>query len=347
MISIKVVGNELKITFNYSTDRILKIKKLKGYRWDPGQKAWYITINRDNRINFKKLFSNEKIVGELSNNNSYEDIYNQLKDELILKGYSYKTIKSYLGHISRFIDFIEKPIGEIKTEDMKEYLIYLVDDKETSHSFANQAISAIKFFWMNILHRPNYEIEHFPRPKKERKLPNVLAKEDISKILSAVKNEKHKAILYLIYSAGLRVGEVVRLQIGDIDSKRMLIKVRQGKGRKDRYTLLSETALNQIKKYYMLYKPDIWLFPGGKDVSFITERSVQKIFENACINANVKTEATVHTLRHSFATHLLEAGTDLRYIQELLGHNSSKTTEIYTHVSEKKLSNIKSPLDNL
>jgi site-specific recombinase XerD len=190
-------------------------------------------------------------------------------------------------------------------------------------------------------------MEQFPRLKKEHKLPNVLAKEDVSKILNAVKNEKHKAILYLVYSAGLRVGEVVRLQIDDIDSKRMLIKIRQGKGRKDRYTLLSETALKQLKKYYMLYKPEKWLFPGGKDGSYITERSVEKIFENACNNAKVRAEATVHTLRHSFATHLLEGGTDLRYIQELLGHTSSKTTEIYTHVSEKKLSNIKSPLDNL
>ena len=185
------------------------------------------------------------------------------------------------------------------------------------------------------------------RPKKELRLPNVLSKEDVSHILNALQNEKHKTILFLIYSAGLRVGEVVRLQIKDIDTKRMLIKVRQGKGRKDRYTLLSEVALKQLKKYYLLYKPELWLFPGGKDGSFLTERTVERIFENACTVAKIKANVSVHSLRHSFATHLLEGGTDLRYIQELLGHSSSKTTEIYTHVTEKKLSNIRSPLDDL
>jgi site-specific recombinase XerD len=226
-------------------------------------------------------------------------------------------------------------------------MYYLVHDKETSHSFANQAISAIKFLWVYILHKPDYEIEVLPRPNKERKLPNVLAKEEVFCILNALQNEKHKAILYLIYSAGLRVGEVVRLQPSDIDTKRMLIKVRQGKGRKDRYTLLSEVALKQLKKYYQLYKPEKWLFPGANDDNFLTERTVERIFENACTNAKIKANVTVHSLRHSFATHLLEGGTDLRYIQELLGHSSSKTTEIYTHVTEKKLSNIRSPLDCL
>lgn len=226
-------------------------------------------------------------------------------------------------------------------------MYYLIHDKETSHSFANQALSSIKFLWIYILHRPDVEIDMLPRPKKEHKLPNVLSKEEVSCILNALQNEKHRTILFLIYSAGLRVGETVRLQIKDIDTKRMLIKVRQGKGRKDRYTLLSEVALKQLKKYYLLYKPELWLFPGGKDGSFLTERTVERIFENACTIAKVKANVSVHSLRHSFATHLLEGGTDIRYIQELLGHSSSKTTEIYSHVTEKKLSNIRSPLDDL
>lgn len=223
----------------------------------------------------------------------------------------------------------------------------MITEKQTSHSFANQAISAIKFLWINILHMPNNEIEYLPRPKKEKKLPNVLSKEEVLSLLKSVDNEKHKTILFLIYSAGLRLGEVVRLQINDIDSKRMLIKVIQGKGRKDRYTLLSDVALKQLRKYYSIYKPERWLFPGGKEGSYLTERSVQKIFERACQKAKIRSDVSVHTLRHSFATHLLESGTDLRYIQELLGHSSSKTTEIYTHVTEKKLSNIRSPLDYL
>jgi integrase/recombinase XerD len=143
------------------------------------------------------------------------------------------------------------------------------------------------------------------------------------------------------------VGEVVRLKIQDIDSSRMLIHVVQGKGRKDRYTLLSEIALTQLRKYYSLYKPEIWLFPGQDKKEFLTERTVERVFEKACSLAKINKKATVHTLRHSFATHLLEGGTDLRFIQELLGHSSSKTTEIYTHVTQKNISNIQSPLDKL
>jgi site-specific recombinase XerD len=323
------------------------VKKFKGYRWDPNQKAWFIPMNQENIMNLETVFKNEAIVSEYQKVNPNLPFYTLMKEELVLKGYSYKTTKSYLGHIRRFDTFIYKPLNEIISTDIKKYILYLLNDMETSHSFANQAISAIKFLYISILHKSEEELGQFPRPQKERMLPNVLSKEEVFSILKAVQNEKHKTILFLIYSAGLRVGEVVRLQLADIDSKRMLIKVNQEKGRKDRYTLLSEVALKQLKKYYMLYKPVQWLFPGGKDDSFLTERSVERIFEKACESAKIKSKATVHTLRHSFATHLLESGTDLRYIQELLGHSSSKTTEIYTHVTERKLSNIKSPLDYL
>jgi site-specific recombinase XerD len=190
-------------------------------------------------------------------------------------------------------------------------------------------------------------VETLPRPKKERKLPSVLGYDEVVRILNSVTNEKHKTILFMVYSAGLRVGEVVRLKVGDIDSSRMLIRVRQGKGMKDRYTMLSEIALTQLRKYYQLYKPETWLFTGFKNEGHLTERTVQRVFEEARDKAGVSKDATVHTLRHSFATHLLESGTDLRYIQELLGHSSSKTTEIYTHVTEKSIVKIQSPLDKL
>ena len=350
MISVLEAGNELKITFQYSVDRINKIKKLKGHRWDPKEKVWYILNSNDNVRDLEKLFHPEGIhTINMKSDTDHQcpTIYTQMKDELILKGYSSKTVRSYLGHFRRFEEFLDKPVTDINADNIKSYMYYLIHDKETSHSFANQALSSIKFLWIYILNRSDVEIEMLPRPKKEFRLPNVLSKEDVSHILNALQNEKHKTILFLIYSAGLRVGEVVRLQINDIDTKRMLIKVRQGKGRKDRYTLLSEVALKQLKKYYLLYKPELWLFPGGKDGSYLTERTVERIFENACTTAKVKANVSVHSLRHSFATHLLEGGTDLRYIQELLGHSSSKTTEIYTHVTEKKLSNIRSPLDDL
>lgn len=185
------------------------------------------------------------------------------------------------------------------------------------------------------------------RPKKEKKLPEILSKNEISKLLKAVKNLKHKAILYLVYSAGLRVGEVVKLKPTDIDSDRMLIHIIQGKGKKDRYTILSETALSILRQYVKVYKPEHWLFPGQHPDKHLTERSVQKVFGNARIDAKIRKNVSVHNLRHSFATHLLEGGVNLRYIQELLGHSSSKTTEIYTHVTQKNLSNIISPLDTI
>ena len=210
----------------------------------------------------------------------------------------------------------------------------------------NQTVSSLKFMCKAVLHQ-NQIIGFVPRPKKENKLPNVLSFQEVTRILGALKNEKHKTILFLIYSAGLRVGEVVRLTPRDIDSDRLLIHVVQGKGRKDRYTVLSELTLEQLRKYYRLYKPERWLFPGADEDEFITERTVQRIFENACRAAKINKKVSVHSLRHSFATHLLEDGIDLRYIQELLGHASSRTTEIYTHVTEKSITKIKSPLDKM
>ena len=189
-----------------------------------------------------------------------------------------------------------------------------------------------------------YEIK---RPRKDKKLPVVLSKEEVAKILSSVDNLKHKAILMLVYSAGLRVGEVVRLKPEDIDSKRILIHIKGAKGRKDRYTLLSEMALEILRKYWRDYKPDKWLFEGARKERYISTRTVQHILEHACTQAGIRKDISVHTLRHSFATHLLESGVDLRYIQELLGHAHSKTTEIYTHVSTKSLGKIQSPLDSL
>lgn len=216
-----------------------------------------------------------------------------------------------------------------------------------------------------------YEVK---RPRKDKKLPIVLSKEEVAKILSSVDNVKHKAILMLVYSAGLRVGEVVKLKIEDIDpvrnlrwhyigrtmlqwdtmeiyngvdSERMLIHVKGAKGRKDRYTMLSETALEVLRAYWREYKPEKWLFEGGRMGRYLSTRTVEKILEHACNKVNIRKDVSVHTLRHSFATHLLESGTDLRYIQEILGHKDSKTTEIYTHVSTKSIGKIKSPLDSL
>jgi len=345
-VNISKRQGELIVSFDYSPIRIAKVKSIKGHKWNSADKIWTVPFTEDNLLLLKDLFKNEQKSIDIENNLLNKDLFKLMEEEIKLKGYSFKTKKSYMSHIKRFSSFINKNLDEIENQDVRQYTLYLLENANLSHSYVNQAISAIRFLCNEVL-RQNRIIEAMCRPKKENKLPNVLSFQDVAKILGALKNEKHKAILFLTYSAGLRVGEVVKLKSQDIDSQRTLIHVVQGKGRKDRYTLLSEIALEQLRRYYKLYKPEIWLFPGQNDKEYITERTVQRIFKNACIAANIKTNATVHTLRHSFATHLLEGGVDLRYIQELLGHSSSKTTEVYTHVSKKSISNIQSPLDKL
>lgn len=343
-ITIDKSDDKLEIKFDYSPRRIAKIKMLSGYKWDVSKKVWLIPYTNENLDALKKLYKNEKIDIKFQNNTENEKLINSLDELLKLKGYSFKTRKLYLGHIKRFASFIDKNISNVESQEIKKYILFLLDEDHVSHTYANQAISALKHVFNDILKKDTY-IDSLPRPKKENKLPNILSFQEVKSILCALKNEKHRTILFLIYSAGLRVGEVVKLTSQDIDSQRMLIHVVQGKGKKDRYTVLSQIALEQLRKYYKLYKPDKWLFPGQNEKEYITVRTVERIFDNACSIAKIKKKVSVHSLRHSFATHLLEGGIDLRYIQELLGHESSKTTEIYTHVTEKSISNIQSPLD--
>ena len=271
--------------------------------------------------------------------------FEDLRKELVSRKYSYKTIKGYIYYNKDFISYTRKEPSEIKDADIKDYLVYLSETKGAATSTLNQAINALKFYYGSMLKKKFvYDVK---RPRKDKKLPIVLNQEEVGKILTSLDNVKHKAILMLVYSAGLRVGEVVRLKPEDIDSNRMLIHVRGAKGRKDRYTLLSESALKVSREYLNRYKPSHWLFPGPDKERHISIRTAQRIFEMACDHGGVKKEVTIHSLRHSFATHLLENGTDLRYIQELLGHKSSKTTEIYTHVSSRDLMKIKNPLDQI
>lgn len=263
------------------------------------------------------------------------------------------NIVKFCLHCRKIIESVECLHGmsitileQLSEDDVRDYLLDLIKNKERSHSYVNQALSAIKFLYESVVKQGKIVI-NIPRAKKEKKLPEVLSRQDVLRIMGKVDNNKHKAILFLIYSAGLRVGEVVKLRPEDIDSERKLIHVKQGKGRKDRYTVLSDIALSALREYLKKYKPEQWLFPGNVEDKHITERTVQRIFEKAREKSGIRKSVSVHTLRHSFATHLLEAGTDLRYIQELLGHSSSKTTEIYTHVSKSSIEKIQSPLDRL
>jgi site-specific recombinase XerD len=265
----------------------------------------------------------------------------ELRKELVARRYSQRTVKLYLFHNKGLLEFSKKNPYEVSNGDVREYLYHLANDKEASTSTLNTAINAL-YYGEVLKRRFVYEIK---RPKKDKKLPVVLSQEEVSQILSSVNNIKHRAILMLIYSAGLRVSEVVKLRPEDIDTERKLIHIKEAKGRKDRYTLLSDTAMETLGLYMNANNPEKWLFPGKKENTHLTIRSVEKIFEDAVKRASITKEVSVHSLRHSFATHLLESGVDLRYIQEFLGHKSSKTTEIYTHVSNKDIGKIRSPLD--
>jgi len=263
--------------------------------------------------------------------------------KLVLKRYSERTINTYKSLLLRFFNFYPgREVNSICKNDIQRYLLELIR-LGYSESMQNQAINAIKFYYEQLLGQPRtfYTAD---RPKRERKLPTVLSTFEIKSILEQVKNIKHKSILSLIYSSGLRISEALDLKINDIDSYRMLIHIRGAKGKKDRMVILSEAALQLLRKYYLKYKPNKWLFEGQSGGQY-SNTSCQSILKRAVKKAGIRKHVTLHTLRHSFATHLLENGTDLRYIQSLLGHNSSKTTEIYTHVSQVYLQNIRSPLD--
>jgi site-specific recombinase XerD len=235
--------------------------------------------------------------------------------------------------------------AKITEEQIRDYLLYLIEKRDVSISYQNQSINAIKFYYEQVLGRP-VRTYYIQRPKKPKVLPNVLSEEEVLLILNKMENLKHRCIISIAYSAGLRLGEVINLKPADIDSKRNYVIVRQGKGMKDRFSLLSSKVLEMLRIYYKEYQPKEYLFEGQFGGPY-SATSIHNILKSAVEKAGIRKRVTVHTLRHSFATHLLERGTDIRYIQELLGHQSSRTTEIYTHMTQKGLGKIKSPLDNL
>ena len=269
-----------------------------------------------------------------------------MRQELRLRNYSPGTIKVYLQHMTAFVRYFGRSPYELGKDDINRYLLYLIDERKVSASYRDQAVSALKFFYGKVL-KKRVIIEELPRPKKEFKLPSVLSEKEVSLLFAAVRNRKHLAILMLMYSSGMRVSEVVRLRPEDIDTDRQLIMVRGGKGRKDRYTVLSDVALDTIRDYCMSWRPEHFLFPGNRKDSHLSTRSVQNVVSEARKRAGIKKQFSTHALRHSFATHLLESGTDLRYIQELLGHKSIRTTQIYTHVTRRDIARIVSPLDRM
>lgn len=371
-------AEQLGIFFENNTAIKNEVRKINGVRWSQTHRCWYLPLSKEN---YEKLYSvlkpfasfdtdelklylqRKKIVqveknggrnpliskkavsdDSLSNENLKElDLYVKT---LRLKAYSLNTIRLYRNELLALIRLLgERSVKALKTEHIKSYLLWLLQEKKLSETKVHSAVNALKFYFEQVLHRPKFFFE-IPRPKKVWQLPKVHATEQIKKMIQTTTNEKHKTMLMVAYASGLRLQEIINLKIKDINSARMVIEVRRGKGKKDRQVVLSEKLLVQLRNYFKEYRPKAWLFEGkhGEQYGY---RTLQEVFAAAKKRAGIQTKGGIHTMRHSFATHLLENGTDIRLIQELLGHNSIKTTVRYTHVSKAHIQKIKSPLDEI
>lgn len=344
------------------------VKNIHGRRWNAEQKMWEVPYTKLTLRFLDKYFSPDQLqwtfkasedipeqhpavehpqrAGEKTTPAKFEAAVTALEQVLLLKRYSWRTIKAYKNCFRQFIRHYDdtKP-SQITRRQINDYLTLLIRERQISVSHQSQIMSAIKMFYGSVMEQEE-KIRNLFQPKPAKKLPQVFTEEEVTALLRAVDNLKHRCMLMLVYSAGLRLGEAINLQITDLQPAQNRLFVRGGKGKKDRCTLFSSKVWEQLKAYIEMYKPVEWVFEGQNGGQY-SERSLQKVFTLAKLRSMVNPNATVHTLRHSFATHLLEKGVDLRYIQELLGHESSKTTEIYTHITHKGWDKIKSPIDDL
>jgi integrase/recombinase XerD len=361
---------KLFLKFDYDRETIELVKKMADAKWSHTHKSWYmsyyngsialiknnlgpngITINMlneyDDVIRLKPINSKKPSDALPDLDKVQKDKIKQFKYWLQSKRYSESTIGTYIDSIQTFLKYYAtKNLNEITNDDLINFNNEYILANNYSASYQNQIVNAVKLFFRSVENK-QLQPELIHRPKPQKLLPNVLSKEEIKLILNAHSNIKHKTMLSLIYSCGLRCGELLALKPIQIDSKRNIVLLKNAKGKKDRIVPLSPKILEMLRDYYKLYKPTIYLFEGQTAGSSYDDRSLQQVLKQALQKANITKPATLHWLRHSYATHLLESGTDLRYIQELLGHSSSKTTEIYTHVSTKSIQHIKSPFDDL
>ena len=363
-----LINGEKQIGLQFNSDKVVNalLKELPAPKWSNQYGMAYIPNQKEN---LDAIFEKFKGVAWINCNHFYPNRpvsqdntpleiewfrrrtlrpgYRACPEEYLtkleLKKYASSTAKTYISHFEPFLNFYKDvELKSLDENDIRNYLKHLVQSGK-SNAYLNSAVNSIKFYYEVVLEMPNrfYSIE---RPRKQHKLPKVISKEEVKQIIDNTNNIKHRCIVSLLYSAGLRRGELLNLKIGDIDSKRMLIRVNGAKGNKDRYTLLGTSVLLDLRKYYLEWKPAEYLFEGARRSRY-SAGSVIKIIKRAANKAAIDKNITPHMLRHSFATHLLEAGTDLRYIQVLLGHSSSKTTEIYTYVAYNQFGKIQNPLD--
>jgi integrase/recombinase XerD len=344
-VQIKTEQSNYQICFAYNKSIVEVIRNFPKRRYVADQRLWEVPKSNDNKKLIQSQLSTLADI-EFINENELKinsDIPKILSDFFIRKRYSPSTIRNYNHHIKLFLR--QYPSTTHFTDaQILEYFTSLAKNDSASSSFQNMAVNAVQIY-MKVVHNQKMPALAV-RPRKEKRLPTVLSEQEVATILGQIENLKHKCILSLIYSAGLRISESIHLELNDIDRSRGLITIRQSKGKKDRHVPLSPKINILLNTYIETYKPRKYLFEGQAG-GLYSDRSIQNILKHACEKAGITKHTTVHTLRHSFATHLLEKGTDLRFIQEILGHSSSKTTEIYTHVSNKMIGAIRSPFDDL
>jgi integrase/recombinase XerD len=367
---------EVRLRPGFTQRELDVVRNLPGRRYDPGRRVWIAprgkaaieklteafgdlavqvtagsTVHAGSGVNAESRDATSGYRGkeQRSDPSSSSQLLDRVRDGLVVRGYSPRTRKNYLGHLRRFLTWCGQgapQLPENPAERGQAYILELIQRRKISRSYQNQVVSALRFLCEEVLGQPKMALR-IPRPRREHRLPAVLSKEEVAVMLKKVRNPKHRALLMLLYSAGLRVGEVVRLKPQDLDPERGLLRIRQGKGRKDRYTLLARRAAEAVRIYRDAYPSEAWLFPGARPGRHLTVRSAQRVVTTAAAAAGIEKRVTAHTLRHSFATHLLESGTNLRIIQDLLGHKSTRTTQIYTHVAQSVLESVRSPLDNM
>jgi integrase/recombinase XerD len=339
--------NVLLLQFHYNTSITNWIKSnLQHCKWSASKKCWYCLDNKYNRtqLNLELPVVGKAVLEKIHPIN--HPALQALIQELKIKAYSEKTIRVYSLEFAQLLYLLKHIcVNTLNPERIKSYILYCVEQKEISENQLHSRLNAIKFYFEKVLHQDKFLIS-IPRPKKPLLLPKVISQKEILKLFEVTTNLKHRLMLKLCYGMGLRVSEIVQLQLQHINSHRMQVLVAQSKGKKDRYVPLPQSTLVELRLYYQQYKPQKFLFEGPYQQAYAI-RSVQAVFKNAMDKAHIHMKIGIHGLRHSYATHLLEMGTDISYIQKLLGHNDVKTTLLYAKVGQKNIAQIVSPLDRI
>lgn len=339
--------NVIWIRFEKNIDLIKALRlAFPSAKWSRTQVAWYLpdfpAVRKALKIPEKEIGSH--IIREIHPNNHFA--FSRYLEQLKLKAYSPNTIRTYITEFGSLLKTIKSlPVENLTPERLRDYFLFCVEKEKLKESHINSRINAIKFYFEQVIHRPKMFFD-IPRPKKPKLLPKMLSKKEVKSLFESTDNPKHLLMLKLCYGMGLRVSEIVNLKIEHINSHDRRVLISGAKGKKDRYTNLPESVLKLLREYHREFRPKIYLFEGQYGGPYTT-RSVQAVFKTAMRKAKIYKTIGIHGLRHSYATHLIESGADIRFLQELLGHNSIKTTQIYTHVSDVKKASIRSPLDDL